>query len=39
MNGRGKEMTEFNQKEYQTVMLGALLHDVGKNNLPYRRLA
>lgn len=23
-------MTKFNQKEYQTVILGALLHDVGK---------
>ncbi len=23
-------MTEFNQREYQTVILGALLHDVGK---------
>lgn len=21
-------MTEFNQKEYQTVILGALLHDI-----------
>lgn len=23
-------MTDFNQKEYQTVILGALLHDIGK---------
>ena len=23
-------MTEFNQREYQTIILGALLHDVGK---------
>ncbi len=23
-------MAEFNQKEYQAVILGALLHDIGK---------
>lgn len=23
-------MAEFNQREYQTVILGALLHNVGK---------
>ncbi len=28
-------MEEFNQREYQTVIFGALLHDVGKGGIEW----
>ena len=31
----GRGMNSFNRREYQTVILGALLHDVGKGGIEW----